>query len=101
MELQAALYGAVDAALSELGSNLKKSIVSTIEQNNISFRPNYTDIIKVEGVIRSMVGAGADVVMYMIYRKLCKNLEIKDYSPTINGAKPLEKILGLIELKTT
>jgi hypothetical protein len=101
MELQATLYGAVDAALSEMGSNLKASIISNIEQNDISFRASYTDVIKVEGVIRSMVGAGADVVMYMAYRELCKSLQIKDYSRTINGAKPLEKILGLLELKTS
>jgi|SRR5581483_3024182 len=99
MKLQAALYEAVDAALSELGSTLKRSIVSVIEQNTISFRPDYTDIRKIDGVVRSMLGAGADVVMYMIYRKLCKNLEVKDYSPTINGTKPLEKILGLLELQ--
>lgn len=100
MELHAALYASLDAALSELGSNLRGSIISTIERNNISFTPHYTDIVKVDGVIRSMLGVGADVVMYLVYRKLCVQLEIKDYSPTISGAKPLDKILGLVELKS-
>jgi hypothetical protein len=100
MELHAALYSAVDAALTELGSNLRDSIISTLTQKNISLTPEYTDIVKVDSVIRSMVGVGADVVMYMVYRKLCNQLQVKNYSTTINGAKPLDKILGLIELKT-
>lgn len=100
MELHAALYASVDAALSELGNNLRSSIISAINQENISFTPDYVDIVKVDSVIRSMLGAGADVVMYMIYRKLCDQLRVKNYSATINGSKPLDKILGLIELRT-
>ena len=99
MELHAALYASTDAALSELGINLRGSIISALKQGNISFTPDYVDIVKVDSVIRSMLGAGADVVMYMIYRKLCSQLEVKNYSATINGSKPLDKILGLIELR--
>jgi hypothetical protein len=99
MELHAALYASVDAALSELGNSLRGSIISTIKQKNIDFTPDYTDIVKVDSVIRSMLGTGADVVMYMVYRKLCNQLGVKNYSATINGAKPLDKILGLVELR--
>lgn len=86
------LYESLDATLRSLGEEKRNLVISTLEANGISFRPNSVDVRSIDRILFELFGMGSDALMILAYGRLNKKLLIGfDDSQVANAVDKIRK----------
>lgn len=88
-----AVIEVVKDVLSIFGTPTMESMVWQLNQKGVSFAPSSFDIGQFEKELKLLMGEGSDIIMELIYQKLCERTAITLVER--DGAPAIEKIRKL------
>jgi hypothetical protein len=91
-----ALWKATEETLNLLGKSTKRTLVLQLNMLGFEMVPDSFDINRFAVMLRELLGEGSEPVLNLVYRNLCKNLEV---DPADSGLPALDRINKVLKAK--
>jgi hypothetical protein len=90
------LWSCAEDALQSLGKSTMHTVVWQINKMDVDTTPDNFDIQRFAAALQSLFGEGSETIMNLIYRNLCRQLEVK---AELDKAPAIERINKILEAR--
>lgn len=97
MDASGALWKATEETLNSLGKSTMQTLVWQLSRKGFVMAPDSFDINKFAVALSDLLGEGSEPLLSLIYRNLCKNLELDEAADSDLPA--LDRINKILEAK--
>ncbi len=88
------LWSCAEDALQSLGRSAMYTVVWQINKMDVDTTPDNFDIQRFALALQSLFGEGSETIMNLIYRNLCRQLEVKaEPDPALPAIERINKVL--------